>query len=146
MTLPGHSLPRTYPLHPCTFLHSRACGILPAMDAWIDHTTGDYTGQRCTGLHNAVWLRLRIRKGTYWADPQMGSRLHELARAKDTPQTRTLARQYAGQALQPLIDDKRATAVDVDVSSPETGWLLLAITVTSAGGDVLTFTHPVKVV
>ncbi|TNL09030.1 hypothetical protein CYD30_14565 [Kosakonia cowanii] len=116
------------------------------MDAYIDHTTGDYTGERCTDLHNAVWLRLRIRKGTYWADSQMGSRLHELARAKDTPQTRTLARQYAEQALQPLIDDKRATAVDVVVTSPETGWLLLSITVTSAGGDVLTFRHPVKVV
>ncbi|WP_338067735.1 phage GP46 family protein, partial [Candidatus Erwinia dacicola] len=124
-----------------TFLPYSPCGILPAMDAYIDHTTGDYTGQRCTDLHNAVWLRLRIRKGTYWADPQMGSRLHELARAKDMPQTHTLARQYAEQALQPLIDDKRATAVDVVVTSPETGWLQLSIMVTQAGGNVLTFTH-----
>lgn len=116
------------------------------MDAYIDHTTGDYTGQRCTSLHNAVWLRLRIRRGSYWASPQMGSRLHELARAKDTPQTRTLARQYAEQALQPLIDDKRATAVSVTVTSPEAGWLLLDIRVTRSGADVLTFSHPVKVI
>ncbi|MCX8957232.1 hypothetical protein EHW65_08090 [Erwinia psidii] len=116
------------------------------MDAYIDHTTGDYTGERCTNLHNAVWLRLRIRKGTYWAEPQMGSRLHELARAKDTPQTRTLARQYGEQALQPLLDDDRATSLDVDVTAPQSGWLLLSITIIQAGGDVLTFTHPVKVV
>lgn len=116
------------------------------MDAYIDHTTGDYTGERCTDLHNAVWLRLRIRKGTYWADTQMGSRLHELARAKDTPQTRKLAQQYAEQALQPLLIDGRATALSVDVTAPQTGWLQLSITVTPAGGDVLTFTHPVKVV
>ncbi|WP_083264790.1 phage GP46 family protein [Candidatus Erwinia dacicola] len=57
-----------------------------------------------------------------------------------------MARQYAEQALQPLIDDKRATAVDVVVTSPETGWLQLSIMVTQAGGNVLTFTHPVKVV
>jgi phage gp46-like protein len=116
------------------------------MDTYISHTTGDYTGERCTDLHNAVWLRLRIRKGMYWADPQMGSRLHELARAKDTPQTRTLARQYAEQALQPLLDDGRATALAVTVSAPEAGWLQLSIVVTQAGGDVLTFSHPVKVV
>jgi len=116
------------------------------MDAYLCHAFGDYTGKRCTDLHNAVWLRLRIRKGSYWADPQMGSRLHTLARAKDTPQTRILARQYAEQALQPLLDDKRATALSVDVSAPDTGWLKLVITVTQAGGDVLTFTHPVKVI
>lgn len=116
------------------------------MDAYIDHTTGDYTGKRCTDLHNAVWLRLRIRKGTYWADPQTGSRLHELARTKDTPQTRTLARQYAEQALQALLDDGRATRLSVDVTAPQAGWLQLSIMVTQAGGNVLTFTHPVKVV
>ncbi|MGK0706933.1 phage GP46 family protein [Yokenella regensburgei] len=116
------------------------------MDAYISHTTGDYTGTRCNDLHNAVWLRLRIRKGSYWANPNIGSRLHELERSKDTPGTRRLARQYAEQALQPLLDDGRATALNIVVSSPETGWLLLDIQVTQAGGDVLTFRHPVKVI
>lgn len=116
------------------------------MDAYLDHTTGDYTGERCNDLHNAVFLRLQIRLGTYWANPAMGSRLHELERAKDTHQTRVLAQQYAEQALQPLIDDGRATAIDVTVSAPRTGWLALDIRVTQADESVLTFTHPVKVI
>ncbi|MGL9774967.1 MAG: phage GP46 family protein [Sodalis sp. (in: enterobacteria)] len=34
-------------------------------------------------------------RGQYWADPQLGSRLHKLARAKDSATTRRLAQQYA---------------------------------------------------
>jgi len=76
----------------------------------------------------------------------MGSRLHELARAKDTSQTRKLARQYAEQALHSLLDDARAKALSIEVPAPQTDWLQLSIMVKHAGGNFLTFTHPVKVV
>lgn len=116
------------------------------MDALIDSQTGDYTGTRTYDLHNAVYLRLKTPLASYWADPLLGSRLHELERAKDSATTRRLAQQYAEQALQPLLDDKRATALAVGVSRPQDGWLLLTIVVTQADNAVQTFTHPVKVI
>jgi phage gp46-like protein len=44
------------------------------------------------------------RRG-WWADPQLGSRLWLLRRAKRTEETRRLAEQYSAEALQWLIDD-----------------------------------------
>ncbi|MEN3260781.1 phage GP46 family protein [Sodalis endosymbiont of Spalangia cameroni] len=116
------------------------------MDALIDSLTGDYTGTRTTDLHNAVYLRLMTPLGQYWADPQLGSRLHELARAKDSATTRRLAQQYAEQALQPLLDDNRARRIDVSVSRPAQGDLRLHIDFEAANGNLQTFTHPVKVI
>ncbi|TXE27155.1 hypothetical protein FOT62_22835 [Serratia marcescens] len=116
------------------------------MDAMIDSLTGDYTGTRCTDLHNAVYLRLETPLGSYWAAPTLGSRLHELARAKDSATTRRLAQQYTEQALQPLLDDGRATQIAVTVNHPQSGWLLLTIDVYQASGEPVTFTHPVRVI
>ena len=42
------------------------------MDAGINPTTGDLTGQRITTLANAVYLRLMTPLGSYWADPALG--------------------------------------------------------------------------
>ena len=83
------------------------------MDTWIDPATGDYTGARISRLENAVYLRLMTPLGSWWADTSLGSRLHELAREKDVPRIGLLARQYAEQALQGLLDDGRARAVEV---------------------------------
>lgn len=122
------------------------------MDAWIDPITRDYRltlgapeHDPADGLANAVYLRLMTPRGSYWADPLMGSRLHELAREKDVARVAVLARQYAAQALQPIIDDGRAAAIDVTTEQPGNGRLHLRIEVTRAGGDRVTFTHPVEV-
>lgn len=116
------------------------------MDAGINPTTGDLSGQRITTLANAVYLRLQTPLGTWWAEPTLGSRLHELQREKDLPRIGQLARQYARQALQPLVDDGRATAIDVSVSQPGNGRLLLTIEVAEASGDRQTFEHWVRVI
>lgn len=75
----------------------------------------------------------------------MGSRLHELAREKDVPRVSVLARQYAEQALLPLIQDGRARSVTVETEQPHDGRLLLRITVEDATGREQTFQHPVQV-
>lgn len=115
------------------------------MDRIISPKTGDYTGSRVTALENAVYLRLTTPQGSYWADPSLGSRLHELKREKDVSRVRMLARQYAEQALNPLLNDGRATALEVSTQEPRSGWLILLITITDAAGNPHPFRHPVKV-
>lgn len=116
------------------------------MDALLDPQTGSYTGKRTTTLANAVYLRLQTPLGSWWADKTLGSRLHELKREKDKARVATLARQYAEQALQPLLDDGRADAITVTTSRPLPGWLVLLIEVEQTGGEIQHFQHPVRVV
>ncbi|WP_434801575.1 phage GP46 family protein [Serratia symbiotica] len=42
-----------------------------------------------------VYLRLKTPLASYWADPWLGSRLHELERAKGSATTHRLAQQYS---------------------------------------------------
>jgi phage gp46-like protein len=123
------------------------------MDAWIDPTTGDYalangapTRDPAGGLANAVYLRLMTPLGGYWADPTLGSRLHELQREKDVSRVAVLARQYAEQALAPILADGRATAIEISTERPGNGRMHLLIEVTAASGERLAFRHPVKVI
>ena len=121
------------------------------MDAWIDPTTHDYAllGGKLTpdpagGLANAAYFRLMTPLGSYWAEPTLGSRLHELQREKDVARVSRLAQQYAEQALQPILDDGRATAIKVDTAR-QPGRLLLLITITDSNGHSVAFQHPVSV-
>lgn len=126
------------------------------MDTFIDPTTRDYVYEAggfrrdpAGGLANAVYLRLATPLGTWWADPTLGSRLHELQREKDVSRVELLARQYSEQALQPVLDDGRARAIEVLTERVKDaslgGRLQLHILVTDAGGRAFTFTHPIKV-
>lgn len=122
-------------------------------DCWINPVTADYdytsgapARDPAAGLANAVWLRLATPLGSYWADPTLGSRLHELQREKDVPRVMRLAVQYAEQALAPIRADGRATAIEVTAERPRAGWLALQIRVTRASGERVTFQHPVKVI
>lgn len=119
-------------------------------DTELSPTTGDYTGARIRHLGNAVHIRLATPRGSYWGDPLLGSRLHELAREKDVPRVRVLARQFAEEALAPLVRDKRAKSVTVtteDSPKDETGSgrMLLYIAVVDNTGQKTTYKHPVKV-
>ncbi len=123
------------------------------MVAWINPITADYdyangTPQRdpADGLANAVYIRLMTPLGSWWQDPTLGSNLHLLVRQKDLSRVGRLAKQYCEVALQPIIDDGRATAIDVSVEQPHNGWLRIFIEVTAASGEVLTFQHQVKVI
>lgn len=117
-----------------------------AMDTYLDPATRDVTDQRTDTLANAVYLRLMTPLGSWWAEPQLGSRLHELAREKDVSRVGVLARQYARQALQPILDDGRAKRIEVESEQPHNGWLYLRIEVLDAGGRHQTFRHHVRVV
>ena len=115
------------------------------MDMGLDPLTGDYSGQVIDDLGNAVYLRLQTPLGSWWADPTLGSRLHELQREKDVPRIQILAKQYAEEALRPILDDGRATSITVETEQPHDGRCLLLITVVDSQGRKRAFNHPVKV-
>ncbi|EJM77256.1 phage GP46 family protein [Pseudomonas sp. GM60] len=116
------------------------------MDAGINPTTGDLTGQRVNTLANAVYIRLVTPLGTWLADPTLGSRLHELRREKDRPRVGILAKQYAEQALQPLINDGRARKISISAEQPHNGWLVLHVEIIDATGNPQVFRQPVRVI
>lgn len=118
------------------------------MDNLLDPTTGDYTGTSTSSLANAVYLRLTIPLGSWWAQPDVGSLLHLLRREKDVTRVHKLARQYAEEALAPLTADTdgRAKSISVETFQGDPGWLLLLITVMQASGIEITFRHPVRVI
>lgn len=116
------------------------------MDAGIETTTGDLSGERISSLANAIYLRLKTPLGSYWADVSLGSRLHELARSKDLARVGRLATQYAEQALQPLLDDGRARTLEVAARQPHNGWLELVVEVVDATGNRRVFNHLVQVI
>lgn len=82
------------------------------MQPRIDPATGQYDGTRINHLGNAVWLRIMTPLGSWWAQPTLGSRLHELQRQKALPRVASLAEQYARAALADLVRDGRAASVD----------------------------------
>ncbi len=116
------------------------------MDALLNPNTADYAGEFTHSLANAVYLRLRTPLGAWWADTSLGSRLHELVREKDVVRVYMLARQYAEQALQTLLDDGRAQTIVVTASQLRAGWCDLHIQVKDMSGQVQHFEHPVRVV
>lgn len=115
------------------------------MDALLDTQTGDYAGARTETLANAAYIRLATPLGTYWVNPLLGSRLHELEREKDLARVEVLAEQYAEQALQPLLNDGRARSISITTERGGSGRLDLLIEIEDATGRTARFRHPVKV-
>ena len=72
---------------------------------------------------------------------EMGSRLWTLARSKQLADVLDDAQAYAEQALQWLIDDGHALAIDVMATNPEQSVLLLSVVVMLPNGQTeqLTF-------
>lgn len=84
------------------------------MDFAIDISTGqaDMTFNKADGyLANNVFLSLKVRRGTFFARPDFGSRLYLLR--KNTQRAEDLAEDYATEALQWILDAGRAKSIDV---------------------------------
>lgn len=116
-----------------------------SMDALLNPATGDYLlNQSAQGIENEVYVRLVTPLGSYWAEPALGSRLHELRRQKDLPRIAVLAKQYAEQALQPILDAHRARRINVAASLARRGRLRLNIAAVDASGRSLNLIHEVR--
>lgn len=116
------------------------------MDRELNPLTGDYSGATSTGLQNEVYIRLMTPLGAWWADPLLGSLLHTIEREKDVERVGMLARQYAEEALSPILKANRASDITVVEAQPHNGWLYLSIQVSANTGDQFTYTHPVKLI
>ncbi len=108
----------------------------------LDGITADMDWQQAGTILNNVWLSLMTRRGSFFQNPDFGSRLHLLQREKNTATTERLAREYCLEALQWLIDVGRADAVDVITERDTTVdpyRLKLVVTVTQANRPDVTF-------
>lgn len=92
-----------------------------------------------------MYIRLITPLGSWWAEPELGSLLHTLVREKDLPRIALLARQYAEEALRPMVKDGRAKAVNVRAEQPQDGRLYLHVEVQTAAG-VYRYKHTVKLI
>jgi phage gp46-like protein len=75
------------------------------------------------------------------AGDKIGSRLWLLGRAKNTPDVKTRAVEYAREALQWLLDDLVASAVDVESEIMDNRILALGITIHRPEVDPVTFRY-----
>ena len=115
------------------------------MDFAIETTGDDGIGQMtftdATNYMNNVYLSLMVRKGSFFQNPDFGSRLYLLNRSKLTPQTAELVKDYVREALQWMIDAGRATAIGVEteMDTAVTGRLKVRVEVTQNDGSIITF-------
>ena len=117
------------------------------MDALLNPQTGDYVANTSAqSIENELYIRLVTPLGSYWADSTLGSRLHELRRQKHTARIEVLAKQYAEQALQPVLNANRALSITVTTSAPRRGWLKLTVAAVDAAGESVTLSYKVAVI
>lgn len=89
---------------------------------------------------NNIYLSLMVKKGSFFQNPDFGSRLHILK--KNTDRNEALAVEYCKEALQWLIDTGRASKIDIYTERDRTqnlNRLKLLVEATKADGDVVTF-------
>ncbi len=119
--------------------------ILTDDDATVGRMTFDPAGD----IMNNVYLSLVVKRGSWFQNPDFGSRLHLLQRAKNTEKTAALAEEYCREALQWLLDVGRATKIDVRTErdrSQDLHRLKLLVEVTQADGRTVSFDRFVEVV
>lgn len=110
---------------------------------------GQMTFDKADNIFNNVFLSLMIEKGSFFQNPEFGSRLHLLKRAKNTEKTAALAEEYCKEALQWLIDAGRAKKIEVFTQRDrlqDLNRLKLLVEVTQADGRQVSFETFVEVV
>jgi phage gp46-like protein len=116
--------------------------------ALIDPATRDYVADSFDAalvapLIDAAALRLRTRRGSWWRNPLLGSRFYLLK--KDTPQALVLAKQYAEEALKPLITSKRVTSMTITPTRVAVGSIRILVELLTPSGASVQLEHFVRV-
>jgi len=106
----------------------------------------ELTDQPGSDLMNQVYLSLAIRRGSWFFNPEFGSRLHLLQREKNLPRTEQLLKDYVSEALQWLYDTGRIIAHEtVTERAVNSGRIKYTVTVTAADGELVTYTNFARV-
>ena len=114
-----------------------------------DGDTGAMSFDRAEDIRNNVFLSLVVKRGSWFQNPDFGSRLHLLHRAKNTERTAALARDYCLEALAWLKETGRATDIEVETERDRTldlCRLRLLVRVARADGRVVHFNTFLEVV
>jgi len=91
--------------------------------------------QDATGIVSALITSLFTVLGSAWSDPEWGSRLYTLKRAKRTDETLRLAKIYAEQSTQWIVDDGLLASIDITTEFAVTGQLLINVAGTLPDGS-----------
>ncbi len=91
-----------------------------------------------------ICLCLNIHRGKYWRDPNRGSRLYTLQRAKDLSRNVLLAKQYAEEALEHLVPS-RFESIVINATQSVKSRVDLAIDVIRLSGEKQTIPYFVAV-
>lgn len=111
-----------------------------------DYIANELISPPVADVVEAAYLRLTTEKGSYFADPSLGSELYRLKRSKDIPRIRLQAVKWAIQALEPLKNNYYLSSVVVVELPPITkGAINLLVTLTHQSGQTYKLTHTVKV-
>lgn len=114
-----------------------------------DNGLPEMTFDKAGDISNNILLSLVVQRGSWFQNPEFGSRLHLLRKAKNTALTERLARDYCREALQWLLDTGKVTVLDIATERDLTvnrHRLKLVIEATQANGRKVTFEHFVEVV
>lgn len=117
----------------------------------INNQTGmaGMTFNKVDTIMNNVWLSLMVKRGSFFADIDFGSRLHLLQRYKNTDSTARLAEDYCKEALQWMLDAGKAKKVAAFAQRDRTqnlNRLKLLVEVTPVNGPVVSFETFISVV
>ncbi len=96
-------------------------------------------------IWNNIYISLTLKQGSFFAAPEFGSKLYTLNRAKNTVRTEQKVKDYCKQALQWLLDTKRALSISI-VTERLSGRINFEISVTQANGVPVSFSSFVEVV
>lgn len=119
----------------------------------LDTVTGDYVRTargdlvvtRSSAVLQQVWLRLATERGSLLVDADYGSLLHTLPQHKLAAGIEEVAKDYARDALQPMVDGGRLVDLEISAIRVDRNRLELSIRAQSADGAPLTFTEFVRI-
>lgn len=107
------------------------------------------TFDKASTMMNNIWISLTVKRGSFFADTEFGSRLHLLQRYKNTDQTERMAVDYCKEALQWMLDSGKAKKVEAFAQRDRTqnlNRLNLLVEVTPVNGPLVSFETFIPVV
>lgn len=99
-------------------------------------------------IYNLLWTSINLEKGTFFADPEFGSKLPSIRREKNVTRARQLAERYAREATEWILKAGKATSIEVfsEVDSSDQNRINIKITAIDRVGRETNFQTFIEVV
>lgn len=97
-------------------------------------------------LLTLIFMSLMIPRGSWFANPLLGSRLHLLRKAKCLPATERLLKDYIAEALRWLRDGGKITSLEISTERiPSRGRINFTVAAVGSDGEPVTYSNFVRV-